>query len=646
MLGCSPSKMNAKFAVLDGEPSPARRRSLSFGRRSSPSTASSSPLWREAYAYVDRLQASEQYADRQRTAHMLARSLAGLHASAPDDALELLRHLDTIGTQMDAPLVASLLDLVADAQEAQPPDAFTVQLVLSCLTNMSVGTGIKAILSETDAIQVLVSCLVASADRTRDFALACVYNLASTTERRLQPLRALLLDALISGGVRSTLRRTVRLSTEQNAEYAQTTLNYMLGRRNELSRTRSNSSSARTVAASPLAGPALHRSVSFDRATSGEHLSADSMLVEADGGVVDSMDGLSLGSRLRRRTNGGYSLVMAVITPEWASDVACVDDNEEEEVVVTAVATVATPRSSPARPVASATFASDRASPLTASRTPAVSSAPATPTQPGSCGGLAVSAASLERRRQRRAVAAQAQAAAAAADPAPSPVNDEPSGATAPVSGSTTPPRERSRRRRVPQPQAYEQVSTADVAPSVVDNEPTPASTTPPRERRRRRAAQAQAYERVAAADPADADDEPPRAARSSLLSRSTTPPRERRRRMRAEAAALAEANAAEGGEGTPLLSRPAAPVAAEPRAAADPPRFASPPLPALASSDPHRVRPAASSSVVEPPHAQSLCFSVAPPTATSFLASTMPLSVPWHNGALYNTVSTSEPFD
>ena len=641
MLGCSPSKTNAKFAVLDGEPSPARRRSLSFGRRSSPSTSSTSPLWSEAYAYVDRLQANERYADRQRTAHKLAKSLAGLHASAPDDALELLRHIDAIGSQMNAPLVASLLDLVADAQEAQPPDAFTVQLVLTCLTNMSVGSGIKAILSEGDAIQVLVSCLVANAERTRDFTLACVYNLASTTERRLQPLRALLLDALISGGVRSTLRRAVRLGTEQNAEFAQTTLNYMLSRRNELSRTRSNSSSTRTAAASPLAGPALHRSASFDRATSGEHVSADSMLVEADGDIADSMGSLSLGSRLSRRTNGGYNLVMAVITPEWASDVACVDDDDDDEVVVTAVATVATPRSSPARPVASATFASDRASPVTPVRTPSVSSAPVTPTQAGSCGGLAVSAASLERRRQRRAVAAQAQAAAAAADPAPSPANDEPSGATAPFPGSTTPPRER-RRRRVVQTQAYEQAAAVDPAPFAVDNEPTSGSTTPPRERRRRRAAQAQAYERVAAADPADADDEPPKAGRNSLPSGSTTPPRERRRRMRAEAAALAEANAAEGGEDTPLLSRSAAPAAADSRAAAGPPVFAPPPLPVRASSN----LLAASSSSVEPPHAQSLCFSVSPSAATSFLASTMPLPVAVRSFGMYNTVNTSEPFD
>ena len=128
------------------------------------------------------------------------------------------------------------MDTAAEAEEAQPADTFTVQLVLSCLTSMSVGSGIAPILRDTDALRVIVSSLVDREERTRRYALACVYNLVSSTERRLQRRRAMLLDALTSGGVQSALRDTARHGTAQDAEYAQTTLNYMLNRRSELAR--------------------------------------------------------------------------------------------------------------------------------------------------------------------------------------------------------------------------------------------------------------------------------------------------------------------------------------------------------------------------------------------------------------------------
>ena len=120
------------------------------------------------------------------------------------------------------------MELAAEAEEAQPTDAVTVQLVLSCLTNMSVGSGIEAILREGRAIQMIVSGLVSAVQRTRDFSLACVYNLASTTELRLTHFRAILLDSLASPGVQPTLRRAARNGGGQTAIHAQMVLNLLL----------------------------------------------------------------------------------------------------------------------------------------------------------------------------------------------------------------------------------------------------------------------------------------------------------------------------------------------------------------------------------------------------------------------------------
>ena len=184
---------SGKFVALqgDGELRVSRLRSISFRSSSS----ASSPSFIEARCFVERLQSTERFAERQRVAHQLATTLAGLHAnSQDDDALELLKNIQTIGTSMDIPLVLSLLQLAADAGAVQPPDAFTVQLVLSCLTNMCVGSGIGSILTEGDAIRALVNWLLDTEQRTRDYALACIFNLASTTERRLQRCRATLLD--------------------------------------------------------------------------------------------------------------------------------------------------------------------------------------------------------------------------------------------------------------------------------------------------------------------------------------------------------------------------------------------------------------------------------------------------------------------
>ena len=134
----------------DSPPSTSSSRAT-FSFRSSPA-ASSSPLWHSAYRFVDGLQPSARYADRQRTAHKLATELARLHAEAPPDALDLLTHAESVGASMGAPLARSLLELAAEAEEAEPPDAFTLQLVLSCLTNMSAGAGVGALLRESDAV--------------------------------------------------------------------------------------------------------------------------------------------------------------------------------------------------------------------------------------------------------------------------------------------------------------------------------------------------------------------------------------------------------------------------------------------------------------------------------------------------------------
>ena len=400
------SRHAGKFVALqgDGEPRVTRLRSMSFRSSSS----ASSPLFLEARCFVERLQGEERFAERQRVAHQLATTLAELHAnSQDDDALELLKHIQTIGTSMDIPLVQSLLQLAADAGEVQPPDAFTVQLVLSCLTNMCVGSGIESILTEREAIRVLVNWLLDTEQRTRDYALACIFNLASTTERRLQRCRATLLDLLITSGVQSTLRRAVRQGTGDTAEYAQTTLNYMLSRRTELARRARLSSECKATPASPHVLPA-RRSASFDyapsdlplldddtaeaddeaanatrggsggwlrrrsggyesfddHASSDVPLTVDGTFTEADDtqAEADAIGGMRLGARLRRRSGDYAPVIMAVIAPEWASDVACIAGSDAE--VVTAVASLASPishrdlRPRPALPTA--TFAPDQ----------------------------------------------------------------------------------------------------------------------------------------------------------------------------------------------------------------------------------------------------------------------------------------------
>jgi len=403
MPGSSRQSPLGKFVALqgEGEPRVARLRSISFRSSSS----ASSPLFVEARCFVERLQSTERFSERQRVAHQLATMLAELHAnSQDDDALELLKHIQTIGTSMDIPLVRSLLQLAADAGEVQPPDAFTVQLVLSCLTNMCVGSGIELILTEGDAIRVLVNWLLDTEQRTRDYALACIFNLASTTERRLQRCRATLLDALITSGVQSTLRRVVRQGSGDSAEYAQTTLNYMLSRRTELARRARLSSECKATPASPHVLPT--RRSSFDYAPSDLPLSDDDPLAEADevanatrGGSVgrlrrrsggyesfdhassdvpltvdgtfteaddtlaeaDAIGGMRLGAGLRRRSGDYAPVIMAVIAPEWASDVACINIAGSDAEVVTAVASLAPPISHrdlrPRPALSTATFA-------------------------------------------------------------------------------------------------------------------------------------------------------------------------------------------------------------------------------------------------------------------------------------------------
>lgn len=336
------SRQDAKFSAL-GEP-PARRLAPAPLQSHSSSSASSTPLWQEAYRLVEQLRSSEPYAHRQQAAHQLASTLARLHASAPLDALELLRHLEAVGRANGASIVLSLLDLAAEAAEAQPTDRVTVQLVLSCLTNMSVGSGVEAILRDGRAVQMILSNLVSADQRTREFSLACAYNLASTTERRLAHFRAALLDSLASPAVQPSLKRAARQGTAQAAMHAQVVLNYTLERRAQLAR--GARSSKEGAVASPLVDPTTGRAQGFDPAEDGP-MSADATLVDAgssdeevDGAAADAMGGLRLSGRMRR-PGGGYNLVLAVIAPDWAIDVSCIE--HPEEPVVSAVATLASP---------------------------------------------------------------------------------------------------------------------------------------------------------------------------------------------------------------------------------------------------------------------------------------------------------------
>ena len=345
----SRSQQDAKFSAL-GEP-PARRLAPAPLQSHSSSSASSTPLWQEAYRLAEQLQSSEPYAHRQQAAHQLSSTLARLHASAPLDALELLRHLEAVGRTSGASIVLSLLELAADAAAAQPADSVTVQLVLSCLTNMSVGSGVDAILRDGRAVQMILSALVSADQRTREFSLACAYNLASTTERRLAHFRAALLDSLASPAVQPSLKRAARQGSAQAAMHAQVVLNYTLERRAQLAR--GARSSKEGAVASPLVDLTAGRAQGFDQAEDGP-MSADATFVDAgssdeevDGAAADAMGGLRLGGRMRR-PGGGYNLVLAVIAPDWAVDVSCIE--HPEEPVVSAVATIA----SPAEPVVSA----------------------------------------------------------------------------------------------------------------------------------------------------------------------------------------------------------------------------------------------------------------------------------------------------
>ena len=338
----SRSRQDAKFSAL-GEP-PARRLAPASLQSPSSSSASSTPLWQEAYRLVEQLQSSEPYAQRQQAAHQLSSLLARLHASAPLDALELLRHLEAVGRTSGASIVLSLLELAADAAEAQPTDSVTVQLVLSCLTNMSVGSGVEAILRDGRAVQIILSGLVSADQRTREFSLACAYNLANTTERRLAHFRAALLDSLASPAVQPSLKRAARQGTAQTAMHAQVVLNYTLERRAQLAR--GARSSKEGAVASPLMDLTAGRAQDLDPAEDGP-MSADATLVDAgssdeevDGAAAGAMGGLRLGGRMRRPA-GGYNLVLAVIAPDWAVDVSCIE--HPEQPVISAVATLASP---------------------------------------------------------------------------------------------------------------------------------------------------------------------------------------------------------------------------------------------------------------------------------------------------------------
>jgi hypothetical protein len=258
--------------------------------------------------------------------------------------LELLRHLEAVGRMSGASIVLSLLELAADAAEAQPTDSVTVQLVLSCLTNMSVGSGVEAILRDGRAVQIILSGLVSADQRTREFSLACAYNLANTTERRLAHFRAALLDSLASPAVQPSLKRAARQGTAQTAMHAQVVLNYTLERRAQLAR--GARSPKEGAVASPLVDLTAGRAQDLDPAEDGP-MSADATLVDAgssdeevDGAAADAMGGLRLGGRMRRPA-GGYNLVLAVIAPDWAVDVSCIE--HPEQPVVSAVATLASP---------------------------------------------------------------------------------------------------------------------------------------------------------------------------------------------------------------------------------------------------------------------------------------------------------------
>ena len=306
---------NIRYAKLRGE------RGFARSRRAYSSTASG-PLWEEAHRYVDEMQPPARYADRQRAAHELATSLSAMYMSSPFYALELLRNVVAIGADLDAPLVGSLLSLAEEAGEAQPPDEYTWQLVLSVLTNMGVGGGVEAILQERDTILFLAGLLTTGEARTREYALACVYNLASGAgaakpERREQRFRTELLDVLASEGVQPALRSAAQ-GSGQNAEFAQRILN-CTRRHTALSRrARCSSSAPGHTAAATLA--------------TGAHEEGN----EAAGTPEEAVAfGRRWRERLRRRARG-YDVVLAVISPDWATDVVCVQDPESAEAAASA----------------------------------------------------------------------------------------------------------------------------------------------------------------------------------------------------------------------------------------------------------------------------------------------------------------------
>tara|TARA_B110001452_G_scaffold196118_1_gene166096 strand:- start:247 stop:1305 length:1059 start_codon:yes stop_codon:yes gene_type:complete len=245
-----------------------------------------------------------------------------MYMSSPFSALELLRNVVAIGADLDAPLVGSLLSLAEEAGEAQPPDEYTRQLVLSVLTNMGVGGGVEAILQERDTILFLAGLLTTGEARTREYALACVYNLASGAgaakpERREQRFRTELLDVLASEGVQPALRSAAQ-GSGQNAEFAQRILN-CTRRHTALSRrARCSSSAPGHTAAATLA--------------TGAHEEGN----EAAGTPEEAVAfGRRWRERLRRRARG-YDVVLAVISPDWATDVVCVQDPESAEAAASA----------------------------------------------------------------------------------------------------------------------------------------------------------------------------------------------------------------------------------------------------------------------------------------------------------------------
>lgn len=236
-LRISPERPTFESLCRPPVPAPPSLSPAHSPKTSPPQSPAKEGAQSEQQRFVSGLEPMEPFTSRQRCAHDLAVRLA----ESDEELLESLT-----GT------VPGLLHLAAEAEANH--DSLTVGVVLSCLTNMSFGKGTAAVMREGASVSaLLVRCIMAGAEGSCGYALACASNLSTQQG---------LLQALAEAGADSTLRTLSRQSGPPG-RYARTIHDNLQRHRQQ----RLRPASARKDLSSGLAGAASMRNLQSPRSS-------------------------------------------------------------------------------------------------------------------------------------------------------------------------------------------------------------------------------------------------------------------------------------------------------------------------------------------------------------------------------------------